>query len=273
MLPHENASQASEEGDWQLLGATLRQLLPTPRAAPVAPLAPTAPQCARCEDAGYYVVPVPVGHPDFGRLHRCTCAAGQRQSHARAARLAQLSGLAAYADKTFATFDAEVAGVRRALAISEAYAQRLAGWLVLCGPYGCGKTHLAAAIAHGALARGKTTVFAAVPDLLDHLKATFAPSSSETYDERFELLRSADLLVLDDLGTESATAWAREKLYQLINHRYVQRLPLVVTSNVSLDVLDGRLRSRLQDRTLGPGIITIAAEDYRLREPTGGPTT
>jgi DNA replication protein DnaC len=89
--------------------------------------------------------------------------------------------------------------------------------------------------------------------------------NAESYDERFELLRSADLLLLDDLGTESATPWAREKLYQLINHRYVQRLPLVVTSNAPLDQIDGRIRSRLHDQTLGPGIITIVAEDYRRR--------
>jgi DNA replication protein DnaC len=56
-----------------------------------------------------------------------------------------------------------------------------------------------------ALARGKSAVFAAVPDLLDHLKATFRPSSDESYDERFELLRSANLLVLGDPGTGNAT--------------------------------------------------------------------
>jgi hypothetical protein len=49
---------------------------------------------------------------------------------------------------------------------------------------GCDKTHLAAAVANAALARGKRTVFAAVPDLLDYLKATFRPSSDETHDER-----------------------------------------------------------------------------------------
>jgi len=268
MVPHKNAPQANEEGEWQSLGTTLRRLLPTGGDDTVAPLAPAPPACPRCEDGGYYVLAVPVAHPEFGRLHPCACPAGQRQVHARAARLARLSGLDAYADKTFATFDGDAGGVRRALAIAEAYAQPLQGWLVLCGGYGCGKTHLAAAVANTALASGKSVVFAAVPDLLDHLKATFAPSSDETYDERFELLRSVELLVLDDLGTESTTAWAREKLYQLINHRYVQRLPLVVTTNMALDGLDGRIRSRLQDRALGHGMITITAEDYREREST-----
>jgi DNA replication protein DnaC len=206
-----------------------------------------------------------LGHPDFGCLYPCTCAAGERQQRARLARLARLSGLDAYADKTFTSFDGRLPGVGRALALTETYAETLSGWLVLSGPYGCGKTHLAAAVANVALARGKSVVFAAVPDLLDYLKATFRPSSDESYDERFELLRSAELLVLDDLGTESVTPWAREKLYQLINHRYVQRMPLVVTSNVPLEQLDGRIRSRLHDRMLGAGIITIVANDYWLR--------
>ena len=104
-----------------------------------------------------------------------------------------------------------------------------------------------------------------MPDLLDHLKASFAPDSPDTYEERFELLRTVDLLILDDLGTECATPWAREKLYQLVNHRYVRRLPLVVTSNVAPEALDGRIHSRLCDRALGHGITTLDAEDYRTR--------
>ena len=50
---------------------------------------------------------------------------------------------------------------------------------------------------------------------LDYLRASFSPSSQTRLDKRFDEVRNAPLLVLDDLGTESATAWAREKLYQL----------------------------------------------------------
>lgn len=71
-----------------------------------------------------------------------------------------------------------------------------------------------------------------VPDLLDHLRATFRPESEASGDEQLEQVRSVALLVLDDLRTESLTPWTREKLYQLVNHRYTERLPTVFTSNV-----------------------------------------
>ena len=63
-------------------------------------------------------------------------------------------------------------------------------------------------------------MFVVVPDLLDHLRATFSPTSTVSYDRRFEEIRTTPLLVLDDLGTQAMTPWAREKLYQLFNHRY-----------------------------------------------------
>ncbi len=86
--------------------------------------------------------------------------------------------------------------------------------------FGCGKTHLGAAIANYRASEGFSPMFIVVPDLLDHLRSTFNPSSETSYDRRFEEVRSAPLLVLDDLGTQAATPWVKEKLYQLFNYRY-----------------------------------------------------
>ena len=83
--------------------------------------------------------------------------------------------------------------------------------------------------------------------MLDHLRATFSPISEVQYDTQFELVRTVSLLIWDDLGTEAATPWAREKLYQLFNHRYQEHLPTVVTSNRRLDELEPRVASRLSD--------------------------
>ena len=116
-----------------------------------------------------------------------------------------------------------------------AFAESPAGWLLLRGGYGCGKTHLAAAIANYRLQRGQLVLFLTTPDLLDHLRGAFGPDSTVSYDERFEQVRNTPLLILDDFGTQSNTAWAEEKLYQIINHRYALRLPTVITTNLDED--------------------------------------
>jgi DNA replication protein DnaC len=118
------------------------------------------------------------------------------------------------------------------------FAQALQGWLILVGSYGSGKTHLAAAIANQAIQAGTPTLFLTVPDLLDWLRSSFS-NTDASFEQRLEEIRSIPLLVLDDLGTQTATPWAQEKLYQFINHRYTLLLPLVVTTNVALTYWTG----------------------------------
>jgi len=136
-------------------------------------------------------------------------------------------------------------------------------WLVLLGAHGSGKTHLAAAVANARLHANRPAVFLVVPDLLDKLRATFHPSSEITYDELFETARTTPLLVLDDLGAHSSTPWAQEKLYQIINERYNRRLETVITSNLDLEDMDARLRSRIGDSNLVE-IHAIRTVDVRL---------
>ena len=101
-----------------------------------------------------------------------------------------------------------------------------------------------------------------VPDLLDHLRAAFSPNSGTSYDRRFEEVRIAPLLVLDDLGSQSATPWATEKLFQLLNYRYNRDLPTVITvaSDILKDV-DIRIRTRLQDERICT-YVSITAPAY-----------
>jgi len=143
------------------------------------------------------------------------------------------------------------------------YAKAPQGWLTLVGEVGCGKTHLAAAIANyqAQAENGLPAIFAVVPDLLDHLRATFHPKSSVTYDERFEALCEVPLLILDDLGTQNATEWAGEKLYQICNYRYNHQLPTVITTN-NLAHLEPRIASRATERGFGE-IWEILAGDLR----------
>jgi DNA replication protein DnaC len=133
---------------------------------------------------------------------------------------------------------------------------------VITGPYGCGKTHLAAAIANALADKGNPPLFIMVPDLLDHLRATFSPSSAVSYDHRFDEIRTAPVLVLDDLGAQTASPWAREKLHQLFNYRYSAELPTVITVAVDmLESIDERLRVRLLDERICT-IVPITAPAY-----------
>lgn len=68
---------------------------------------------------------------------------------------------------------------------------------------------------------------------MDYLRATFAPDSDVTFDDRFETVKTAHVFVLDDLGAETVTPWAQDRLYQIFDYRYTRRLPTIVTTSAS----------------------------------------
>ena len=132
---------------------------------------------------------------------------------------------------------------------------------------------MAAAIGNYRHGMGEMPMFVVVPDLLDHLRATFSPSSNISYDELFNQVKTASLLVLDDLGTQSATPWAREKLYQIFNYRYNAELPTVITTSMTLEEIDPRIQSRMLDTRLCTTLAIIAppfrgaAAPEKIRRP------
>jgi len=224
---------------------------------------------------------VSLGHPDFGKALPCRCIAEESEEQ-RSARLRRYSNLGPL---TRLTFDNLIEAGRSSnprdqetfalcVAAAREFADEPRGWLVLLGPSGCGKTHVAAAIANGCIQQGRPALFVVAPDLLDHLRASYssarppasaasgpalragqagaegAPGEDLPYDQFFEQVRNAPVLLLDDLGAQSATPWAQEKLFQLINHRFNTQAPTVVTTTLELEDLDERLASRLGDPSL-----------------------
>ena len=228
--------------------------------------------CTICHGLGYIKQDVPVHHPNFGRMFPCSCRVPELQKKNQQA-LWNMSNLQGFGRYTFDTFHPNRPGIsveqhnslQRIYEVVQSYAKKPEGWLLLQGGYGCGKTHLAAAIANYNVKRGIPVLFITVPDLLDYLRAAFNPNSTEPYSERFRQVRDAPLLILDDLGTENATSWAMEKLFQIFNHRYMLHLPTVITTNRDIEGLEPRLRSRISDSALVKSL-AIRVRDYRRKD-------
>ena len=179
-------------------------------------------------------------------------------------------GLKLQRGMTFTTFDhrrlnlsSEVRdNLERAYRLAVDFAHNPEGWLVFQGATGSGKTHLAAAIVNFRYESKKPAIFVIVPEFLDHLRSSFSPDSRSTYDKLFERIKTTQLLILDDFGEQSATPWAQEKLYQLLNYRYNAQLPTVITTSRSLEELEPRISSRLADRKMSVAF-NIMSPDYR----------
>jgi len=230
---------------------------------------PGDPDCPNCHGLGYLRQDLPIGHPDFGKVVICNCRQGvvRRAIHDR---LFAMSNLERLSHLTFDNFQPrgrigispwQASSLELAFNQAQQFARHLNGWLLLQGRYGCGKTHLAAAVGNFAVGMGVPTLFITVPDLLDSLRFAYSDPDA-TFEQRFDDVRRAPLLIMDDFGTQNATPWAQEKLFQIINYRYINALSLVVTTNLMLDEIEGRIRSRLQD----PNLVTrvhIQADDYR----------
>ncbi len=222
-----------------------------------------------CENTGMIRYEVPLEDPRFGKLFRCPHNSKSLDEN-RKNKLRVLSNLDAYGDKRFDNFNLQVPlltpregeSLEMAYKLALRFAEKPEGWLLLEGTYGCGKTHLAAAIGSERLEHGDFVIFVTAPDLLDHLRNAYSPGADAGYDETFDRLRNAELLILDDLGVENPSAWAKEKLFQLLNHRYSYNLPTVITTNMDIDRIDPRIRSRLL-HTEFTHRAKITAPDYR----------
>ena len=145
--------------------------------------------------------------------------------------------------------------------------------LFIEGTSGTGKTHIAAAISMELLKQGYSVIMQTQNDILATIKTAYDNYSDYSEDELSGRYKRVSLLVIDDLGKYPATVWGMATLYDIINYRYEEQLPTIITTNYNEDDLIKRLTtadgdsisittiiSRLRQTT---DVITMAWDDYR----------
>ncbi|KKM97002.1 hypothetical protein LCGC14_1172360 [marine sediment metagenome] len=245
--------------------------------------------CPVCRDGGFLHPRKEDGKPDYSKLISCKCREAEILAN-RNARLLELCNLP-FGTESWTLDNYETDKRWPSLAEAKQAAIDYAGnageaeWLILMGKRDTGKTHLAIGICRRWLIKGKAAKYILVPQMLDDLREGYSQDRRREasyrrdqeaglsgdwgelpYEAQMRMLKDVDLLVLDDLGAQVPTPWAMEKIMMIIDHRYINGLPLVVTTNKPLNKLPGDAEGRIGSRLLrfqASKIITLASDEYR----------
>lgn len=146
-----------------------------------------------------------------------------------------------------------------------------AGFILLSGPYGCGKSHLLAAAVNAAISKRWSAVYFSSEELLDHFRRAYAPNSETTYDGLYNRVVNATVLCLDEFERTSSTDWAQSQMFKLLDARFEAALYgsnggrklTVLATNSPRQSLDPYLLSRLSDVRAGRFFDLTGAPDMR----------
>ena len=121
--------------------------------------------------------------------------------------------------------------------------------LLFMGEPGLGKTHLSLSIVSAVSEKGYSVVYGPAGKLFTEAEKEHFSYSGET--EKLDSLLSADLLVIDDLGTEFLSSFTSSLFYNIVNTRLLEGKPTVISTNLSIDELEKKYSNRIASRFIG----------------------
>lgn len=146
--------------------------------------------------------------------------------------------------------------------------------LIIIGKNGVGKTHIACSIANELIQCQIPVIYGTLINLLSEIKHSYDEESQFSEIQYIKMYSTVNMLIIDDLGKEKPSAWAMEKLFTIINNRYENGLPIIITTNYNQETLLKRLSesgeretaesiiSRLYEMCIG---VNIVDEDHRIK--------
>lgn len=233
------------------------------------PMPSESPDCSRCGGTGWIV------ESEGGRRQARACDC--RAATLRREKLAAAGIPERYRDCRLENFSDNSLTLTRAKETArefiDSYPHVEAG-LLLVGPAGRGKTHLACAVLSELIvSKGVEGLYADFSDLLMRIQTTFRPDADLSKESLLTPYSDTELLVLDELGASKPHAWVLDVLYNVLNTRYNRKKITIVTSNFEdesdsasgekeklEDRIGYRLRSRLYEMCLA---VPLKGSDFR----------